>query len=131
MSAAAVDLCTFDAVLADVSAYFVDTSAVAVDVSADVDVANINFVPAALNHATSPYNNIMSASRSESTGRSVKPSNGVTGINNQHEMWIQQVMIDDWGSGFLTNFRFVRSTHLTLEWLTCATTNEWSMLLQE
>jgi hypothetical protein len=102
VSTAAVDLCPSDAALADVSTafvdasiYFVDTSAVSVDVSTNGIVANINTVPAAPNHATSPYDNIMSASRRESTGWSVEPSN-VTGIDNQHEMWIQQVMIDDW-----------------------------------
>jgi hypothetical protein len=92
---------------------FVYTSAVAVDVSADVDVANINFVPAALNHATLPCNNIMSASRRESTGRSVEPSN-VTGIDNQHEMWmwIRQVIIDDWGIQFPHEFQICAIHHV-------------------
>ena len=101
-SAAAIDLCPSDAALTDVSTafvdasfYFVDTSAVSVDVSANGNVANINTVPAAPNHVTSPYDNIMSTSRCESTGWSVEPFN-VTGIGNQHEMWIRQVMIDDW-----------------------------------
>jgi hypothetical protein len=101
VSAAALDICPLDAALAnvsapvvDASAYFVNTSNLAVNMSADVDVANINFVPAALNHATSPFDNIMSDSRRKSTGRSVEPSN-VTGIDKQHKMWIQQVMIDD------------------------------------
>ena len=58
------------------SAYFVD-----LNVIADVNVANVNIVPVALNHATLPYNNIMSASWRESTGQSVEPSN-VTGIDN-------------------------------------------------
>ena len=102
VSTATVDLCPSDAVLADVSTafvdasiYFVDTSAVSIDVSTNGNIANINNVPAAPNHATSPYDYIMSASQRESTGWSVEPSN-VTGIDNQHEMWIRQVMIDDW-----------------------------------
>jgi len=38
----------------------------------------------------------MSASRCESVGRSVEPSN-VNEIIKQHEMWIRQCMKDDWG----------------------------------
>ena len=64
--------------------------------SADVNIADVNIVPVTLNYATLPHNNIMSAARRESTGRSVGPLN-VTGINNQCKMWIQQVMMDDWG----------------------------------
>ena len=93
--------CRIHAHVANVSVYFVNMSNVAVNVSADVNVANVNIVPVTLNHvtlnhATLPYNNIMSAARRESTGRSVGPLN-VTGINNQRKMWIQQVMMDDWG----------------------------------
>jgi hypothetical protein len=118
VSAATVDLCPFDAALADVSAAVVDASAyfanmmdVAVDVSADVDVANINFVPAGLNHATSLYENIMSVSRRKFTGWSVEPSY-VTGINNQHEMWIRQVMLDDWGIQFPHEFQIPAIHHV-------------------
>ncbi len=82
VSAATVDLCPLESNAAvDASAYFAD-------MSADVDAANINFVPAGLDHATSLYKNIMSTSRREFTGRSVEPSN-VTGINNKHEIWIR------------------------------------------
>ena len=81
-------------------------SAVSVDMSTDGNVTNINTVPVAPNHATSPYDNIMYTFRRESTGRSVEPSN-VTGTNNQHEMWIRQMT---GRSSPLMNFRFVRST---------------------
>ena len=91
MSAAVTDM---SAATANVSTYFVGVSAVAVNMSADVNVADVNIVPIALNHGTSRYDNIVSTSRREFTGRSVEPSN-VTGINNQHMMWIRQVMMDD------------------------------------
>ena len=97
------------AAFVDASIYFVDMSAVSVDMSTDGNVTNINTVPVAPNHATSPYDYIMSASQRESTGWSVEPSN-VTGIDNQHEMWIRQVMIDDWEIQSPHEFRFVRST---------------------
>ena len=74
--------------VANVSVYFVNMRNVAINVSADVNIADVNIVPVTLNHATLPYNNIMSATRRESTGRSVGPLN-VTGINNQHKMWIR------------------------------------------
>ena len=96
VSTSPVDLCSLESnAPVDASAYFADMSA-DVDVANINNVANINFVPDGLNHATSLYKNIMSASRREFTGRSVEPSN-VTGINNKHEMWIRQVMLGDWG----------------------------------
>ena len=87
VSAATVDLCPLDAAIADVSNAAIDVSTYFSNTSADADVNNINFVPAGLNHATSLYENIMSASRRESAGRSAEPSN-VTEIDNMHEMWI-------------------------------------------
>ena len=53
----------------------------------------------------------MSASRRESAGRSVEPSN-VNGINNQHEMWIRQCMKDDWGIQYPHKFQ-IRAIHHT------------------
>ena len=69
VSAATVDLCPLDAVIADVSNAVVDANTYFANTSADVDVANINFVPVGLNHATSLYKNIMSTSRRESSCR--------------------------------------------------------------
>ena len=116
VSAAAIDLCPSDVALADVSAaiidasiYFVHTSAVSINVKADVNVANINIVPADPNHVTLPYDNIMSASWRDSTGQSVKPSDA-NEIDNQYEMWIQKVMIDDWGIQFPHKFQ-IRAIH--------------------
>jgi hypothetical protein len=65
---------------------------------ADVNhvIADVVDVSANFNHATTPYNNLMSAARPESTGQSVDHSN-VTGINNEHMRWIQQCMNNDWG----------------------------------
>jgi hypothetical protein len=60
-------------------------------------IAAVGAVPAAHNNVTTtPYTNLMSASRRESAGLSVEPSN-VNGINKQHEKWIRQYMKDDWG----------------------------------
>jgi len=60
-------------------------------------IAAVGAVPATHNNfTTAPYNNLMSASRRESAGRTFEPSN-VNGINEQHEMWIRQCMKDDWG----------------------------------
>ncbi len=82
-----VDLCSLESHAPVVaSAYFADISA-DVDIANINDHANINFVPDGLNHASSPYETIMSASRRELVGRSVEPSN-VTGIDNKHEIWI-------------------------------------------
>ena len=53
----------------------------------------------------------MSASWRESKGRSVEPSN-VTGIDNQHKMWIQQVMMDDWGIQFPHKFQICAIHHV-------------------
>ncbi len=111
VSTATVDLCPLDAVIADVSNAAVDASAYFADTSTDVDVANINFVPASLNHATSLYENIMSASQRESTGRSVEPSN-VTGINNKHKMWIRQVMLNNWEIQFPHEFQICAIHHV-------------------
>ena len=108
VSAAVADV---SAAVVDLSPYFINTSTVAADVSADVNVANINIVPAALNHGTLPFDNIMSTSRCESTGRSVKPSN-VTGLDNQHKMWIRQGMIDDWGIRFPHKFQICVTHHV-------------------
>ena len=96
VSSAPVDLCPLDDAIADVSNAAVDVSTCFANMSADMDVTNINFVPVGPNHVTSLYENIMSASQQESTGQSVEPSN-VTGIDNNHKMWIGQVMLDDWG----------------------------------
>jgi hypothetical protein len=62
------------------------------------DIAAVGAVTAVHNNfTTTPYNNLMSASRRESAGWSVEPSN-VNGINEQHEMWIRQcTMKEDWG----------------------------------
>ena len=131
--AAAIDVsasvANMSAAVASVSAAAIDVSAAAIDlrpsnadmcaavnvavsVRADVNVADINIVLIALNHAASPYNNIMPAARRESTGGSVKPLN-VTGINNQHKMWMQQVMMDDWGIQFSHEFQIRVIHHVT------------------
>jgi hypothetical protein len=106
VSAAVADV---SAAILDVSAYFVDMSAVSINVSADGNVANANIVPVALNHATLSYNNIITTSWHESIGQSVEPSN-VTGNNNQHKMWIRQVMMDDWGVQYPHEFQ-LRAIH--------------------
>ena len=73
-------------------------------------IAAVGALPAAHNNCTTtPYNNLMSASRRESAGRSVEPSN-VNGINNQHEMWIRQCMKDDWGIQYPHEFQ-IRAIH--------------------
>jgi hypothetical protein len=73
-------------------------------------IAAVGALPAAHNNCTTtPYNNLMSASRRESAGRSFEPSN-VNGINNQHEMWIRQCMKDDWGIQYPHEFQ-IRTIH--------------------
>ena len=109
VSAVIMDLCPFDAAIADISAAIVDASAYFANTSAAVDIANINFVPTGLNHTTLLYENIMSTSQRKFTGQSVKPSN-VTGIDNKHKMWIQQVMLNNWGIQFPHKFQ-IRAIH--------------------
>ena len=73
-------------------------------------IAAVGALPVANNNCTTtPYNNLMSASRRESTGRSVEPFN-VNGINEQHEMWIRQCMKDDWGIQYPHEFQ-IRAIH--------------------
>ena len=84
-----------------------------IDAHIDVEhavIAAVGALPAANNNCTTtPYNNLMSASRRESAGRSVEPSS-VNGINNQHEMWIRQCMKDDWGIQYPHEFQ-IRAIH--------------------
>ena len=74
-------------------------------------IADVGAVPATHNNfTTTPYNNLMSASRRESAGWSVEPSN-VNGINKQHEMWIRQcTMKEDWGIQYPHEFQ-IRAIH--------------------
>ena len=74
-------------------------------------IAAVGAVPAAHNNVTTtPHTNLMSASRRESAGWSVEPSN-VNGINEQHEMWIHQcTMKEDWGIQYPHEFQ-IRAIH--------------------
>ena len=78
-------------------------------------IAAVGAVPAAHNNfTTTPYNNLMSASRRESAGWSVEPSN-VNGVNEQHEMWIRQCMKDDWGVQYPHKFQIRVIHHIAFQ----------------
>jgi hypothetical protein len=78
-------------------------------------IAAVGAVPAAHNNfTTTPYNNLMSASRRESADWSVEPSN-VNGNNKQHEMWIRQCMKDDWGIQYPHEFQICAIHHIAFQ----------------